>query len=137
MLTLSIVFSTQADWKQWRGPGGDGHTDAKLPTQWSESENVKWRTPIPGKGWSSPVIEGDQIWFTAAFETPATEAEAKERLKKNTGGVPVYVLSKVRLHAVCIDNQTGKLLHNLEVLVKNEPQWGPQTQQLRFPHPDH
>ena len=123
LLTLTLVFSAQADWKQWRGPNGDGHTDANLPTRWSEDRNVKWRTPIPGKGWSSPVIEDNQIWFTTAFETLATEAETKERLKKNTGGVPVYVLSKVRLHAVCIDKQTGKLLHNLEVLVKNEPQW--------------
>ena len=123
LLTLTLVFSAQADWKQWRGPSGDGHTDANLPTRWSEDRNVKWRAHIPGKGWSSPVIEGNQIWFTTAFETLATEAETKERLKKNTGGVPVYVLSKVRLHAVCIDKQTGKLLHNLEVLVKNEPQW--------------
>ena len=123
LLTLTLVFSAQADWKQWRGPSGDGHTDANLPTRWSENRNVKWRTLIPGKGWSSPVIEGNQIWFTTAFETPATEAEAKERLKKNTGGVPVYVLSKVQLHAVCIDKETGKLLHNLEVVVKDDPQW--------------
>ena len=40
----------QADWKQWRGPTGQGHADAKLPTTWSETENVTWRTLIPGKG---------------------------------------------------------------------------------------
>ena len=67
LLTLTLVFNAQADWKQWRGPGGDGHTDANLPTRWSEDRNVKWRTPIPGKGWSSPVIEGNEIWFTTAF----------------------------------------------------------------------
>ena len=113
----------QADWKQWRGPTGQGHANAKLPTTWSETENVTWRTLIPGKGWSSPVIEGNQIWLTTAFETSASEAEAKERLKNNTGSVPVHVLSKVRLHAICVDKRTGKLVHNIEVIAKEDPQW--------------
>ena len=47
LITLTLVFSAQADWKQWRGPSGDGHTDANLPTRWGEDRNVKWRTPIP------------------------------------------------------------------------------------------
>ena len=122
-LSLILSFSTQADWKQWRGPTGQGHANAKLPTQWSETKNVTWRTPIPGKGWSSPVIEGNQIWLTTAFETPASEAETKERLKNNTGSVPVHVLSKVRLHAICVDKRTGKLVHNIEVITKEDPQW--------------
>ena len=122
-LSLATTFLVQADWKQWRGPTGQGHANAKLPTKWSETENVTWRTPIPGKGWSSPVIEGNQIWLTTAFETPASEAEAKERLKNNTGSVPVHVLSKVRLHAVCVDKRTGKLVHNIEVIAKEDPQW--------------
>ncbi|MDG2214893.1 MAG: PQQ-binding-like beta-propeller repeat protein [Verrucomicrobiota bacterium] len=122
-LSLILSFSTQADWKQWRGPTGQGHANANLPTQWSETKNVTWRTPVPGKGWSSPVIEGNQIWLTTAFETPASEAETKERLKNNTGSVPVHVLSKVRLHAVCVDKRTGKLVHNIEVITKEDPQW--------------
>ena len=123
LLALGLASNTQADWKQWRGPTGQGHADAKLPTTWSETENVTWRTPIPGKGWSSPVIEGNQIWLTTAFETSASEAEAKERLKNNTGSVPVHVLSKVRLHAICVDKRTGKLVHNIEVITKEDPQW--------------
>ena len=42
-------------WPQFRGPGGQGHATATgLPLTWSETENVTWRTPIPGRGWSSP-----------------------------------------------------------------------------------
>ncbi len=126
LLTLALACTAQAshaDWNQWRGPTGQGHADAKLPTEWSETKNVKWRTPIPGKGWSSPVIEGNRIWMTTAFETPATKEETAERLKKNTGGVPVNVLSNVQLHAVCVDKRTGKLLHNLKVITKKAPQW--------------
>ncbi len=123
LILTTLAFTAQADWKQWRGPTGQGHADAKLPTEWSETKNVKWRTPIPGKGWSSPVIEGNQIWMTTAFETLASAEETKERLKKNTGGVPVHVLSRVRLHAVCVDKRSGKLLHNIEIINKQQPQW--------------
>jgi len=134
-IILTLTLTANADWKQWRGPGGQGHADANLPTTWSETKNVTWRTPIPGKGWSSPVIEGDQIWLTTAFETPATEAEAKERLKKNTGGVPVYVLSRVRLHAVCLNKRTGKIIHNIPVLTKEEPQWVHKLNSYASPSP--
>ena len=134
-ILLSLAFNVQADWKQWRGPGGQGHANAKLPTEWSETKNVKWRTPVPGKGWSSPVIEGNQIWMTTAFETPATKEEAAERLKSNTGGVPVNVLSSVSLHAVCVDKHTGKLLHNLRVITKKEPQWVHKLNSYASPSP--
>ena len=60
-LLMAINFLAHADWKQWRGPSGQGHAKAKLPVKWSETENVTWRTSIPGKGWSSPVIEDNQI----------------------------------------------------------------------------
>ena len=68
ILTLtSLVITAQADWKQWRGPTGQGHANANLPIKWNEKKNIKWRTTIPGKGWSSPVIEGNQVWMTTAF----------------------------------------------------------------------
>jgi outer membrane protein assembly factor BamB len=58
-----------ADWPQFRGPGGQGHSDeVDLPVVWSDSENVAWRTAIPGRGWSSPVIAGGRIWLTTATE---------------------------------------------------------------------
>ena len=55
------------NWPEFRGPSGDGHSDAVgLPIRWSETENVKWKVPIHGKAWSSPVIAGEQIWLTSA-----------------------------------------------------------------------
>jgi outer membrane protein assembly factor BamB len=54
-------------WSQFRGPSGDGISRSKnLPTQWSESEHVRWKTPIHGKAWSSPVVWGQQVWLTTA-----------------------------------------------------------------------
>jgi outer membrane protein assembly factor BamB len=55
-------------WPQYRGPRGDGVAakNANPPLKWSESENVKWRTDITGKAWSSPIVWGDRIWLTNA-----------------------------------------------------------------------
>jgi outer membrane protein assembly factor BamB len=71
-LTLFLVLSSlifTADWPQFRGPGGQGVSDEKnVPLTWSETKNVRWKTAIPGRGWSSPVIQGDRIWLTTATE---------------------------------------------------------------------
>ena len=57
------------DWPQFRGPGGEGHSAEKdLPLQWSESQNILWKTPIAGRGWSSPVVSGGRVWLTTAVE---------------------------------------------------------------------
>jgi len=82
----------QADWPQFRGPDGQGHADAReVPTTWSETENVVWKTPIPGKGWSSPVVQGDQVWMTTSTE------------------------EGLSLRAVCVQSQTGELLKDIEI----------------------
>ena len=60
-----------ADWPQFRGPTGQGHApDETVPLAWSETENVAWKTPVPGLGWSSPVIGGGRIWLTTALVDP-------------------------------------------------------------------
>src|SRR6185312_15265158 len=71
---LAVVVCTSFlragdNWPQYRGPNGDGHSDSKgLPLTWSETENVKWKTPVHGKAWSCPVIWGNQVWLTTATE---------------------------------------------------------------------
>ena len=67
-LALSAVAAAHAsDWPQFRGPTGQGHAlDETAPLTWSETENVAWRTPVPGRGWSSPVIAGGLVWLTTA-----------------------------------------------------------------------
>ena len=78
---------------------------------------------IPGRGHSSPVVEGDLVWLTTAYETPASEEDAKKRLKVNTGGQPLNLLAKVSLRAVQINPETGKVLRDIEVFNKEKPQW--------------
>lgn len=76
LLLLSPAgFAARADWPEFRGPWGDGHASAPgdtkpvgLPLQWSETNNVKWKTEIPYRGWSAPVVMGGQVWVTTATE---------------------------------------------------------------------
>lgn len=55
------------DWPQFRGPSGQGiSSETGLALEWSATRGVKWKTEIPGSGWSSPVVAGDTVWLTAA-----------------------------------------------------------------------
>ena len=64
-----IRASAKEDWPEFRGPGGQGHSAERgLPLQWGEGKNVAWKTPIPGLGWSSPVVADGRVWITTAVE---------------------------------------------------------------------
>jgi len=65
------------DWPEFRGPNAQGIYEARaLPLKWSKTDGVKWRTELPGGGWSSPVVVGDMIYLTAAIPTGRSEAAA-------------------------------------------------------------
>ena len=75
VLVAAGASSAQADWPEFRGPWGDGHATAPgdtkaigLPLRWSETNNIKWKTEIPYRGWSTPVVMGGQVWMTTATE---------------------------------------------------------------------
>ncbi|HEV3344384.1 MAG TPA: PQQ-binding-like beta-propeller repeat protein [Pirellulales bacterium] len=68
-MTAGPMLEAGETWPQFRGPDGQGISDAKgVPVEWNESKNVKWKTPIRGRAWSSPVIWHDQVWLTTATE---------------------------------------------------------------------
>ena len=68
LLTLLTGSVTQAeDWPAFRGPTGQGHSAERgLPLTWSESSNVRWKAPVAGRGWSSPVVADGRVWLTTA-----------------------------------------------------------------------
>ncbi len=112
-----------AEWPQWRGPGGQGHASTRgLPLEWGETRNVTWKTAVPGRGWSSPVVEGDQIWMTSAIESEISEAEKERRLRGNTNSQPLNVSGPVSLRAACVERSSGKLIHDFEVVRAAEPE---------------
>src|SRR5712692_10704827 len=91
LLFLFLPILAQ-DWPEFRGPTGQGISDERgLPVTWSETKNVKWKVAIPGKGWSSPAIQGDRIWLTTATEDGKS------------------------LRAICIDRNTGAITQNIEL----------------------
>jgi outer membrane protein assembly factor BamB len=61
-------------WAQWRGPFANGMAATDAPTQWSDTQNIKWKTAIPGRGFSTPVIWGDKIFLTTAIPNSAAPA---------------------------------------------------------------
>jgi len=112
------------DWPQWRGPAGDGHAPAAhdLPVAWSETEHVAWKTPLPGRGWSSPVIGGGQVWVTTAIEREASPEEQARRLAGNRMAGQLAVSGPVTIRAVCLDQTTGRILHDVELFTIPDPQ---------------
>lgn len=67
---LSVCRSMPAEeWTRFRGVNGQGvSAESNLPVTWSQTENVKWKTAIPGEGWSSPIVYGDRVFLTTATE---------------------------------------------------------------------
>lgn len=87
-----------AEWPQFRGPQGNGHASARdLPLAWDETSGVVWKTAIPGKGWSSPVLSAGRVYLTTAV--PLGEDESGE----------------LSLRALCVDAATGRILWDEEV----------------------
>lgn len=67
-LLLTAVATTANDWPQFRGPNGQGYSsDTELPLEWNESKNIVWKVPVPGLGWSSPVIADGRVWLTSSL----------------------------------------------------------------------
>jgi outer membrane protein assembly factor BamB len=78
-------LNAENDWPWWRGPSRDGHApeSAKPPTTWSETKNVVWKTSLPGRGHSSPIIVGDRIFLTTADDTK--QQQSLIALSRKTG----------------------------------------------------
>lgn len=139
-LSLALLpgLALAENWPEWRGPDGQGgglHAAKPVPTVWSESSGISWKTPLPGRGHSTPVLWGDRLWVTTAIEKAASEADKQRRLKENTGDQPVTVLDSVSLRAVCVDKTSGKILHDIELLNVKEPQWVHQLNSYASPSP--
>ncbi len=137
LLGAVAAWAATPEWPEWRGPGGQGYASSKAqpPTRWSETEGVVWKASIPGRGWSSPVIDGQQIWLSTAHETAAKAEDVKRRLGANTADQPLVLLQKVDLHALCVDRNTGKILRDIRLFSEQEPQWVHELNSYASPTP--
>ena len=98
VLLLPAVAFAQENWPRFRGPDANGHASSTgLPTTWSETKNIKWKTPIHDSGWSSPVVWGDQIWITTATKDGKVD------------------------YAICVDKKSGQIVHDLKLWENPNP----------------
>ena len=81
-----LIVALIAQWPQFRGPEGSGVSKSTgLPIAWSETQNVRWKTAIHGRAWSSPVVLGNQVWVSTA--TPDGKQLSALALAKDTGKI--------------------------------------------------
>jgi outer membrane protein assembly factor BamB len=94
LVVLGLTAAAPAEeWPGWRGPRGDGTSEERdVPVHWGRTDNVAWKTAIPGKGHSSPVVWGDRIFLTTCLEAE------KQRV------------------LLCLDRRDGKVLWQRVVL---------------------
>jgi outer membrane protein assembly factor BamB len=115
LISVFLASATRAadlDWPEFRGPTQQGHSSStNLPLTWSETEHVKFKTTIPGRGWSSPVIWGDQVWMTTALDQSHS------------------------MRAVCVDKNSGRIIHDVEVFHPQELQHTNAFNSLASPTP--
>jgi outer membrane protein assembly factor BamB len=116
LLTCGILISSQLafaeNWPAFRGPAGDGQSAATgLPAKFGDGEHVAWKTAIHGKGWSSPVVWGQQIWMTTATE------DGK------------------KMSAVAVDLNNGKIIHDVLVFENANPRFCHPTNSYASPTP--
>ena len=95
---FALAFTTAHaadDWPQFRGPTGQGISDAKdVPAEWSDTQHIAWKVEVPGKGWSSPVLSHGKLYLTTAVGDAG---------------------SGVSLRALCLDAKDGHTLWDTEI----------------------
>ena len=113
---LSVSAGASAQWPQWRGPAGLGISpEQNLPLEWSPTKNIAWKTEIPGRGHSSPVVAGGLIFLTAAIkgkEVPGRKAPVHLNFDYTPGYVhpdAVDIEFEEQLKIYAIDAKTGRI----------------------------
>lgn len=113
--SLGVNSTNADDWTRFRGPAGNGvATDSSaLPTSWSPSANLSWKTELPGPGASSPIVIGKKAFVTCYSGYGLT--------KENPGEIENLVR-----HLVCVDLETGKKIwqKDVKVVMPEDPYTG-------------
>jgi outer membrane protein assembly factor BamB len=106
VVASSDLIQAQEQWSRFRGPAGNGvHATAKLPTEWNEQKNVRWKVALPGPGSSSPIFFGDKLFVTCYSGYGVSQ--------DNVGDV-----NDLARHLVCIDRNNGEALWSNKAAAK-------------------
>jgi outer membrane protein assembly factor BamB len=120
LAVMGLGFLTEkaaaGNWPQWRGPDGSGISNEKnLPSEWTPTKNIKWKTAIEGRAHSSPIVWGNKVFLTTAVEGPVVPGAkaAKHVLEGDKEFVHPDSVGADRKHTfkvICLDRDTGKTL---------------------------
>lgn len=114
VLALNARAASPADrfWPQWRGPLATGAAPlADPPVSWSETNNVKWKTPIPGEGDSTPIIWGDRVFILSAIPTGKKPGAPASSITDSKGWVASEGADQAfQFVVICLDRNSGKIL---------------------------
>lgn len=114
-MLMLIGGANAADWTRFRGPNGQGVSeDSTIPVVWSEKKNLKWKTPLPGPGTSSPIVVGKYVFVTSY----SGYGESRSNVGK---------MSDLKRHLVCVRREDGKIEWTVTV-----PHKGPEDRYSRM-----
>ncbi|MDG1874721.1 MAG: PQQ-binding-like beta-propeller repeat protein [Mariniblastus sp.] len=104
LTTSCLVTNTTRgeDWPQFRGPSGNASSADSTPTQWSDTKNLIWKTKIPGRGSSSPIVIGDKIFLTSYTGYGMHDDDPGEK-------------TELRLNTLCFERTSGKMIWNKSI----------------------
>ena len=116
IVSLGLLWSGRAataaeddSWPQWRGPLGTGVSKtANPPVRWSEGENIRWKTPLPGKGHSSPIVWGDRLYLTTAVSFGKPRFPVFDEAPGSHDNLPVTRWH--RFVVLALNREDGKIL---------------------------
>jgi outer membrane protein assembly factor BamB len=121
LLSLDVAGATD-NWPGFRGPdAGVAGDDPALPDTWSETENIVWKAPIPGMGWSSPVVWGDHVFLTSAISAGKEADPVKGLYDPGNEHGKTRAAAQHRWAVYDIDFKTGKVRWTRELHVGNPP----------------
>src|SRR5687767_9989812 len=99
---------SEGQWAQFRGPGARGISTSKgLPERWSATENVAWKTDLPGRGWSSPIVWGDRVFLTTVINSGDSEKPRKGLYFGGDRPTPVDAVHQWKV--ICLNLETGEV----------------------------
>ena len=129
VLLPSTTSAEEPFWNQFRGPYANGTSKAVgVPVKFHEgSKEIAWKVPVEGRAWASPVVWGNQIWLANAPEIQ--NPPGATNVNANPGPTPALEKPLV-LSAICLDVETGKVLHDLDLFEVYRPQYTHPTNSL-------
>lgn len=117
---------TNVAWPQFRGPSGDGVVQgSSVPQEFGEDIAVTWRTSLPGKAWSSPVVAGDSIWLTTAIERLPTDDERIALLRNTDNDEKKFkslaIAKSIELKLIQLDLKSGSVQSTTDLVTVEQP----------------